>query len=48
GASMNPIRSFAPALVSGFFDDLWLYFAAPFVGSVIVGFVFRKLKSRSL
>ena len=35
GASMNPARSLAPALVSGHFDSLWIYLTAPFVGSAI-------------
>ena len=42
GASMNPARSLAPALVSGYLDDLWLYLTATFVGSGIVGFIYRK------
>ena len=42
GASMNPARSLAPALVSGYIDDLWLYLTATFVGSGIVGFIYRK------
>jgi aquaporin Z len=42
GASMNPARSLAPALVSGYLDDLWLYLTATFVGSSIVGFIYRK------
>jgi len=33
GASMNPARSLAPALVSGHFEHLWIYFAAPVVGA---------------
>lgn len=42
GASMNPARSLAPALVSGFVSDLWLYLTATFVGSGIVAFIYRK------
>jgi aquaporin Z len=33
GASMNPARSLAPALVSGRLDNLWLYLVAPVLGA---------------
>jgi aquaporin Z len=33
GASMNPARSLAPALVSLHLDHLWLYLVAPILGS---------------
>lgn len=35
GASMNPIRSLAPALVSGHLEHLWVYLLAPVVGALI-------------
>lgn len=42
GASMNPIRSLAPAVVTGIPDDLWLYWTAPFIGSSLVALFFHK------
>jgi MIP family channel proteins len=48
GASMNPARSLAPALVSGYLNDLWLYWTATFVGSGIVGFIYRKKFAKSV
>jgi len=42
GASMNPARSLAPALVSGAVADLWLYWSATFVGALIVALLSRK------
>jgi aquaporin NIP len=33
GASMNPARSLAPALVSGHLQDLWIYLIAPVLGA---------------
>ena len=42
GASMNPARALAPALLSGVLDNLWLYWSAPFVGTIIVAFLFRN------
>jgi len=42
GASMNPARSLAPALLSGVLTNLWLYWSATFVGTSLVAFVFRR------
>jgi aquaporin Z len=39
---MNPARSLAPALVSGMLRDLWLYWSATFIGTIIIAFVLRK------
>jgi aquaporin Z len=44
GASMNPARSLAPALLSGAIKDLWLYWSATFIGTSIIAFFFRKRK----
>ncbi len=35
GASMNPARSLAPALISGQWQHLWIYLTAPFIGGLI-------------
>jgi len=35
GASMNPARSVAPAIVSGHMDHLWIYIAAPVAGAIL-------------
>jgi aquaporin Z len=42
GASMNPARSLAPALLSGVLGNLWLYWTATFIGSSAVAFVARR------
>src|ERR1039457_7434181 len=39
GASMNPVRSFAPDLIRGDLITTWIYIAGPLVGAIIaVGF----------
>lgn len=41
GASMNPVRSLAPALVSGHLEHLWVYLTAPFAGAGLAIFACR-------
>lgn len=43
GASMNPARSIAPALVSGHLEHLWIYILAPFCGSLTAVLTWKYL-----
>ena len=47
GASMNPARSFAPALLSGVLTNLWLYWSATFVGTSIIAYIFKRKLSNT-
>ena len=46
GASMNPARSLAPALLSSNFMYLWIYLSAPFVGSALSAISYKILERR--
>jgi len=41
GASVNPVRSLAPAIVSGEYKHLWVYLTAPFAGSILGWLIYR-------
>lgn len=43
GASMNPVRSLAPALVSMRFEHQWIYLVAPLVGACLGVAVYRAI-----
>jgi MIP family channel proteins len=45
GASMNPIRSLAPALVSGNLHALWLYILAPILGTSLGALTYQLIRS---
>jgi MIP family channel proteins len=45
GASMNPVRSLAPALVGGIWQHQWLYWVAPILGAQFAVMVYRQLSN---
>lgn len=48
GASMNPARSFGPALLSGIWQHQWLYWIAPIIGAQLAMRVYRLLSNTGL
>jgi aquaporin NIP len=44
GASMNPMRSLGPALVSGDLHALWLYIVAPVAGASVGGLAYQFVR----
>lgn len=44
GASMNPMRSIAPAVVSGHLEHLWVYLTAPLAGSALAIGAWKAMK----
>ncbi len=45
GASMNPARSFGPALAAWNWGDHWIYWTAPFVGAGLGAVAYNLLRS---
>jgi MIP family channel proteins len=44
GASLNPARSFGPALVAGIWDYQWLYWLAPLFGAIIGAMLYSLIR----
>ena len=41
GTSINPARSFGPAIISGIWKDHWVFWIGPLLGGVIGGVLYR-------
>ncbi len=41
GASLNPARTLGPAIATGNFANLWLYFVAPTLGAVLAALLYN-------
>jgi aquaporin NIP len=44
GASMNPARSFGPALASGTWHDFWIYVVGPLVGAALGALAYQLVR----
>lgn len=45
GTSVNPARSFGPALIAGHLSDIWVFLVAPMVGGMIAALVYKLIDS---
>ena len=43
GTSVNPARSFGPALIAGNLANIWVFLLAPLVGGALAAIVYRFL-----
>ncbi|MEI7801676.1 MAG: aquaporin [Bacteroidota bacterium] len=48
GASMNPVRSLAPALVSGNMQSLWIYLIAPITGAIAAVLTWNMMGDKTI
>jgi aquaporin NIP len=48
GASMNPARSLAPAIVSGHLKHLWIYLLAPVLGAITSVLIWKYISKNDI
>lgn len=46
GTSVNPARSFGPALIAGNLNGIWVFLLAPLVGGILAALVYKFLDSK--
>ncbi len=46
GTSVNPARSFGPALIAGNFDGIWVFLLAPLVGGILAAVIHQFLAGK--
>jgi len=47
GASMNPARSFGPALAAGEWQDFWIYVTAPAIGAALGALAYQLIRGEA-